>query len=535
MKTNTIDKIHKKIVNAKKSILITSVSFITIMGMLMIGVKEVGALGTPAGDIIGNAATATYKDEDNNEFTTESPIVQTTVQEVCGVDVQSLATSYEAVDGQTIDIPIDIVNTGNGENTFTIAEDSSDFTTNIYLDSNGNGVADPAEVTAGAINNITIALDGTGKIVIQVTANESAAADETFTLTITGTLPVGCNDTIDITTTVINDALIDANKTVNTANAVGGDTLTYSIPFINNGTLAARSTTPINVDTVVSDGILVSDQIPAGTEFAAGTASGAPLVGLGGVVYSIDGGTNWVTTEPATASTITHVGLFIPDGAPTNGLSEAVLASGQSGILNFQVDIDNPFNEASLKVENFAEILYRLNDGATDRTKITNNVETNIPAGDTADISAGGLDETAAVNNATWTNAGGGAPWVNGGDALPNAEEDVEADALDGDSPDSFKDDNYASNVSAGATIEFLHQVQNNSVVDDIINVQASTSTLPAGAIVQFFDSSGNTQLINTNPGDDGLLDVGTVLRWWRYQGPRGQDHYPGKYGCSGS
>ena len=81
-----------------------------------------------------------------------------------------------------------------------------------------------------------------------------------------------------------------------------------------------------------------------------------------------------IIIEPP-ADQITHIGLFIPDGTPTDGLSEAVLASGQSGTLGFQVVIDNPFNEPSLKVENVADILYRLDDGTTEKTKTTNKLE----------------------------------------------------------------------------------------------------------------------------------------------------------------
>ena len=515
MKTKSIHKIHK-IFSTKRNIFVTSVSLIVAMGMLLIGVKEVGALGTPAGEQIGNAATAIYFDEDNNEFTTESELVITVVAAVCGVNITDGPLSFDAIDGQTIDIPIDIVNTGNSGNTFTLVEDAVNYTTLIYLDSNGDGIADATEVAAGAISSITLANPNeTGKIVIQVTANGAAAANETFTLTVTGDTVTGCNDTVDVTTTVINDALVNANKEVDKSTAVGGETLTYNIPFSNNGTLAAKSIPAVGFDVapVSRDGVLVVDQIPAGTTLVSGSGNGQPTGGpLGVVVYSTDDATTWTATEPAVLADVTHIGFFMPDANPADGTSEAVLSSGQDGFLNFQVILDNPFNEPSLKVENFAQILYRLDDGTTDKTTTTGTVETTVPASDTADIAAGGLDESAGDNTGTWTNAGGGAPWVNGGDGIPDAEEDVEADGADADDPDSFKDDNYASNVSAGSTIEFLHRVQNNSVVDDIINVEVvSVANLPAGAIVEFFNANGTTKLFNTNPLEDALLDVGTV------------------------
>ena len=514
MKSIRIHDIYKKVISTRENILVTLVSFITIITMLFLGVKEVGALGTPAGEQIGNAATAIYVDEDGNEFTTESELVVTIVAAVCGVNITDGPLAFDAIDGQTIDIPIDIVNTGNSSNTFTLAEDAVNYTTLIYLD-DGDGVADATEVAAGAITSITLDANETGKIVIQVTANGAAAASEAFTLTVTGDTVTGCNDTVGITTTVINDALINANKEVDKTTAVGGETLTYNIPFTNNGTLAARGITGVAFDAapLARDGVLVLDAIPAGTTLVASSASGTPTGGpLGQVVYSTDSATTWTTTEPGVLTDVTHVGFFMPDANEADGVSEAVLASGQSGFLTFQVILDDPFNEPSLTVENFAQVLYRLDDGTTDKTTTTGIVETTVPASDTADIAAGGLDESAADNTGTWTNAGGGAPWVNGGDALPDAEEDIEADGADADDPDSFKDDNYASNVSAGSTIEFLHRVQNNSVVDDIVNVEAvDVANLPAGAIVEFFNANGTTKLFNTNPLDDALLDVGTV------------------------
>ena len=514
MKYDSIDRSYKKLFRGKRNGLFTAFSLIAILGVLIFGAKEVGALGTKAGTPIGNAATAIYFDEDNNEYTTESEFVVTEVAPVCGVNVTDGPLAFDAVAGQTIDIPLDIVNTGNSGNTFSLAHDATNFTTLIYLD-DGDGVADATEVAAGAITSIELTdADQTGKIVIQVTTNASFT-DETFTLTVTGTTVGTCNDTVDITTTVINDALINANKEIDKTTAVGGDTLTFNIPFSSNGTLAAKSITGITFDVapLSRDGILLRDEIPTGTDFSAGSASGQPAGGpLGVVVYSTDSAATWSTTEPGTPADVTHIGFFMPDANPTDGISEAVLTSGQDGFLTFQVVVDDPFNEASLKVENVAEILYRLDDGTTAKTTVTQKTETTIPTSDTAEIAAGGLDESAADNSGTWTHAGGNVPWVNGGDADPNAEEDVEADGADPDSPDSYKDDNYISNVSAGQTIEFLHQVQNNSVIDDIINVEVvTTANLPTGAIVEFFNANGDTKLFNTNPLDDALLDVGTV------------------------
>ena len=134
---------------------------------------------TPARTVIGNAATATYYDENNNFYTTTSNIVQTVVQEVCGVDVAGGGT-YQGVPGQTVYVPFTVKNTGNGENTFNLSADGT-YTKHIYLDENQNGVIDPGEQE---VSSVTLGMGETAHIVVAVSVPAGAMQEIQIILTL---------------------------------------------------------------------------------------------------------------------------------------------------------------------------------------------------------------------------------------------------------------------------------------------------------------------------------------------------------------
>ncbi len=241
---------------------------------------------TPAGTVIGNAATATYRDDDNNEYTTTSNIVQSVVLAICGVDVTpSGAMNYQAIPGQTVYVPITVTNTGNSLNIFTVGLGGFTYSGNVYVDENGNGLVDPGEPLVGA--GVELNMGETKELLIALVVPPTATppTSDTGTVTVTGTAPAGCSDTTgNITVNVVNDAVIMATKDVDRDTSVPGGTLNYTIRFKNMGTKQAYSrvdaySVDVNNDGGLNadvDGILVYDQIPAGTSYNAGTASGAP-------------------------------------------------------------------------------------------------------------------------------------------------------------------------------------------------------------------------------------------------------------------
>ena len=419
----------------------------------------------PAGTVIGNAATATYYDSQNNQYTTTSNIVQTVVKQVAGVDVQAIQ-DYTAIPGQTVDVPFTVKNTGNGTDTFTLTPQITGQTWNVtlYKDDNGNGVVDPGE---NQVTSITLGINETANIIARVEVPPSANPGDTATVSLTATSQYDntVSDTDSSNITLVNDALINASKSADKHNAQPGDTITFTIRIQNVGTREAKSKT-YTIDGNPKDGILIKDAIPTGTTFVNGSATGQPSSGT--VVYSTDG-TTWSTT-PTTP--VNYVGFFIPDPNPNDGNSEPTLGVDQQAIFTFQVQVNSPFNDTDGTVDNQAVIEYADSNG-NPKTTLTNKAIVPVPPTITADVSLG---------------------------PLGNAEED---------SGTNWQDDNTISQAGAGTWVSFKHTVKNNGNTDDTINVAVDTSTLPTGSIVEFWNADETAKLIDTN--GDGTPDVGVV------------------------
>ncbi|MBI5189286.1 MAG: hypothetical protein HZA22_01230 [Nitrospirae bacterium] len=456
---------------------------------------------TPAGTVIGNSATATYKDDVNNDYTTTSNQVNTTVLAVCGVDVlpddpqpdddpADASVESTGVPGQTVNMPFSIKNTGNAEYTWALSTSVGGYTKAIYLDDNGNGIVDAGETTAA---NITIAMGATKYIVVQVSVPSGALNGATDGFTVTADGAGGCDDTETGLLTVSNDANFTANKAVDDASPSPGGTLTYTITFKNNGLKPAKGRDGYSVDrdnngsiagleVAEVEGILVIDQIPSGATFTSGvnTASGSPAVSpTSYAVYSADG-TNWYKAAANVPGTITYVGYFLEDSAPTDETLQDVFAVDQQGTFTFTVTVNSPFIEADGCIDNNADVLFAKSTGANASTT-TNTVQSCVAPADAANIAIGG------INGYSWN----GTNWVTG-NVNPAWEEDG-----------TYTDDNYAENVSAGTWVTFRHQARNRSAFDDTITLalDGANSSLPAGAVVELWNSDGSTKLVGDSLG----------------------------------
>jgi len=434
----------------------------------------------PAGTIIGNAATATYYDENNNQYTTTSNVVQTVVQAVCGVDVYpDEVVQKEGVPGQEVYFPFQVKNTGNSKNTFSLTTQNGTYSKEIYLDENQNGVIDPGEQV---VNSLTLGMDEVASIIVVVSIPSTAQAGDTDTFSIqAGATDVGtCSDTGNGEVVVLNDAVILFNKTVDKSTASPGEIITYTLSFKNTGTKDALAKDGFNVDidndgTVNTDveGILIKDPIPADTTYVSGSASGSPTTNPDGfVVYSEDG-VNWFKDETKVSEEVRFVGFFMPDENPENNTNEPVLSPDQQGNFTFKVKVNDPY-QGDGSVNNKATIEYTTT-GGTEKTEETNETTTTIPPSAQADIAVGPLN---------------------------SPEED------DGE---NWKDDNLLNNVPAGSWAVFTHTVQNNGNVDDIVNLKIddANTNLPEGAIVEFWNGDMSAKLIDTDA--DGNVDLGVI------------------------
>ncbi len=109
--------------------------------------------------------------------------------------------------------------------------------------------------------------------------------------------------------------------------ASAGETLNYTVTLTNSESVAIG-----NPDLGVP--LVIRDSIPAGTKFAAGTATAS--FGCCGVtiLYSTDNGVSWSSTQPGTPSLVTDLMWRL----------QAAVPAGASGTAGFGVTVNSPYS-----------------------------------------------------------------------------------------------------------------------------------------------------------------------------------------------
>ena len=168
---------------------------ITFVMFFTLGFNEAAARGTPAGTVITNRATASYK-IGNATFTQQSPQVKITVAQVTDVVVASASAASTPVNaGGTGHVAIQVTNTGNGPDSFTLtvaAAPGSQFqptfpaTNGFALDANGDGLYTPG-VDPYITNLANVPADATKTVFVFFSVPANAANGQTAGIVLTAT------------------------------------------------------------------------------------------------------------------------------------------------------------------------------------------------------------------------------------------------------------------------------------------------------------------------------------------------------------
>jgi trimeric autotransporter adhesin len=405
-----------------------------------------------AGTVIGNQATATYKDASNVDRTATSNLVQTTVSQVKSFTLDQNNTK-DASPGQPVYFPHTITNTGNGTDTITLQAATAGGAVTLtgltyYADANGDGLPDSLtpitstgallpgqqfKFVVGGVVPAAAVLNSTGT----VTVNALDSAGSTSTNNPTAT-PVGTNlDTVKVTTEAVN---VTKSMTVDVA-PVSPVTLTVKLSYTNAGTAAATN-------------LLISDALPAGLTYVANSGR-----------WSVSGAT--ALTDAALGD---PAGIAYDFTAGTVTATVASVGAGISGDLSFKVTVNAGLTPQTL------------NNTATYKTT-----------------------ENPAVKNSNT------ATYVVGQVASVVANGSVGSNVNGAGEPVSFVPAAPLTPASQGSTITFTDYVWNTGTGTDSFDITLSpsaTNPFPAGTTFQLLRPDGSS-LIDTN--GNGIPDTGPL------------------------
>ena len=277
---------------------------ILLAGAIATIVPALALAAPPAGTVIGNQATATYKDSSGNAQTTTSNLVQTTVTQVKSFALTANG-SRTAAPGQTIYYPHTITNTGNGTDTYSLnAPVSSSFGAGphtslaYFIDANGDGLPDNATpitstgaLPAGSVFRFVVA--GT------VPAGASSGNTATITVSVSDTTPSTATNT---DTTTVANSVINVTKSFSAASGTSpSGPYTVTLSYINTGSATATnvqltdalaatltyvagsgrwSVSGAAALTDANDGVEQSASFPPGIDFRSSLGAGATIVAI---------------------------------------------------------------------------------------------------------------------------------------------------------------------------------------------------------------------------------------------------------------
>jgi trimeric autotransporter adhesin len=317
-----------------------AVVLFALFSMMFMLTGTARAAAPTAGTVIGNQATATYKDASNVDRTATSNLVQTTVSQVNSFTLDQNNTKT-ASPGQPVYFPHTITNTGNGTDTIALTAATPGGTTTLtgltyYADVNGDGLPDsltpitstgtllPGQqfkfVVGGVVPaGATIGQTGT------VTVNALGSTGNTSTNNLTAT-PAGSNlDTVTVSTEAVN---VTKSMTVDAA-PVSPVTLTVKLSYTNSGTASATN-------------LVLADVIPAGMTYVAGSG-------------------RWNTATTLTDAVGGDTNIAYDFTAGTVNAAVASVGAGVSGDVTFKVTVNAGLAPQTL----LNKVTYKTNENPT--------------------------------------------------------------------------------------------------------------------------------------------------------------------------
>ncbi len=419
---------------------------------------------TPAGTVIRNQASATYLDTDGRRVTVTSNIVQTTIEQVAGVQLVQDQTITSLADTQ-VSMPHRIRNTGNGSDRFDIqlinasGDDFNLVNLVAFADEDQNGVAD---------NNTPI------------TQSPWLASDEEFYFIVVGDIPASVteNNISNVSVSVssnFNNAQSDTNtdtiRVIDSANIIVSKTISEQVGLSPSGDYLV-TLSYINNGNEQAQGVALLDALPEGMSFVANSARWNNE----GTILT-DANPNDV--QNGSAGEI----RFCAYDASCTGLPESAIDGDSDSV-----------NQITALINQVAA-----GDGGTLTFSVS--IDSNLP-GSTLYNTAESMHDNADANTLQYSNAVAFTVLSSIG---------VVANGSIATSIDGMNEPINVSSAAQGTTVQFANIIWNTGSNPDTFNIEldSNASTFPAGSIYRLLKSDGATPLLDTNA--DGQVDTGPI------------------------
>ena len=426
----------------------------------------IAVASTPAGTVIKNQASASYRDGDGVLHIATSNIVETLIQQVAALQLSQDQTRL-VVAGRQVFLPHTITNTGNGADSYEVlavnggvADDFDLGSLAIYPDANQDGQPDvyvPVTVTPALAMQQSWHFVIAGQVAPGTPATSVAAVQVTAISRFNNAITSVNTDTV----TVADGAVVEVDKTISATSGTSPDgPLTISLSYRNIGTQDAQN-------------VVLIDALPAGMQYVVNSGrwneTGALVLtdsgdadaqgGSGSIIYC---------AYHASCGSVPEADSDT-DNDTTNQITAIIsgVAAGASGVLTFEVTIASGLNASVLT--NTGEFEYTSN--ATPGSRFFTNT-----------VSFSVLHEPGVVLNGS-----------------------------DNDATDGVNEPLVVPVMSQGSSVLFSNTVWNtgNGVDTFDLDLQRVTATFPAGSIYRLLQSDAMTPLLDSN--SNGLPDTGPL------------------------
>lgn len=213
---------------------------------------ELFAEGTPAGTVIQSRSRATYSTVSGGRIdTVYSQYVSITVAQKGSFNITPPTNAITTLkDSTNADYSFLVTNSGNGPDVGKFsAASSKGWNVNIYFDSNGDGVLQAGEISAGSISNTSVlANDAQYKIIVRIKVPRGELLNgvkDTTTIIIKSNYDSSKVISGRYITTVSTSGIDPTKPGVLVDNTIPGpgQNVTFSFSFSNNGSVPATELT----------------------------------------------------------------------------------------------------------------------------------------------------------------------------------------------------------------------------------------------------------------------------------------------------